>query len=57
MCCNERMSPRRFLLIAAAVAALAFAVAPANAAQVVNGSIAPSKLRGTSTVVMFFHPF
>ena len=26
-------------------------------ARVVNGSIAPSSLKGKPTVVMFFHPF
>ena len=36
---------------------LAFAAAPANAAQIVNGTITPAKLKGKSTVVMFFHPF
>ncbi|MCX6391940.1 MAG: hypothetical protein NTX95_05540 [Actinobacteria bacterium] len=51
------MSPRRFLLTCAAVVMLAFAAAPANAAQVVNGTITPAKLKGKSTVVMFLHPF
>ena len=51
------MSTRRFLLAAATAVMLAFAAAPANAAQVVNGAITPSKLKGRSTAVMFFHPF
>ncbi len=58
LCWNESMfGARRFLLVAAALVAVAFASAPANAASVVNGSIQPSSLRGGSTVVMFFHPF
>jgi hypothetical protein len=57
MCWNERMSPRRFLITCAAAAMLAFAAAPANAAQVVNGTISPSKLKGKPTAVMFLHPF
>jgi len=51
------MSPRRLLLVCAAVVALAVAAAPANAAQIVNGTITPSKLKGKASVVMFFHPF
>ena len=51
------MSPRRFLIACAAAAMLAFATAPANAAQVVNGTITPSALKGKPTVVMFLHPF
>jgi predicted nicotinamide N-methyase len=51
------LSPRRILLVCAAAAMLAMAAAPANAAQVVNGTIAPSKLKGKPTAVMFLHPF
>jgi hypothetical protein len=51
------MSPRRFLVTCAAVVVLAFAASAANAAQVVNGTITPAKLKGKSTVVMFLHPF
>ncbi len=51
------MSPRRLLMICAAAAMLALAAAPANAAQIVNGTIAPSKLKGKPTAVMFLHPF
>jgi hypothetical protein len=57
MCWNARMSLRRALLACATAVMLAFASAPANAAKVVNGTIAPSKLKGRSTAVMFFHPF
>ena len=51
------MSPRRFLIACAAAAMLALAAAPANAAQIVNGTITPSALKGKPTVVMFLHPF
>lgn len=51
------MSPRRLLMICVAAAMLALAAAPANAAQIVNGTIAPSKLKGKPTAVMFLHPF
>ena len=51
------MSPRRLLVLAAALAAVALAAAPANAARVLNGSITPSSLKGKPSVVMFFHPF
>ncbi len=51
------MSPRRLLMICAAAAMLALAAAPANAAQIVSGTIAPSKLKGKPTAVMFLHPF
>jgi hypothetical protein len=44
-------------MICAAAAMLALAAAPANAAQIVNGMIAPSKLKGKPTAVMFLHPF
>lgn len=48
---------RRNLIAIAALLLVAFAAAPANAAQVVNGSLKPSSLRGKVTIVMFFHPF
>lgn len=48
---------RRLLLLAAALVAVAFAAAPANAARVVNGAVTPAKLAGTPAAVMFFHPF
>lgn len=51
------MSPRRLLLACAAAAVLALSAAPAYAAQVVNGTVTPSALKGKSTVVMFLHPF
>jgi hypothetical protein len=51
------MTRMRLLALAAALVAVAFAAAPASAARVVNGSIAPSSLKGKPTVVMFFHPF
>lgn len=52
-----RMSARRLLTLLGAVAVLAAAAAPANAAQVVGGTIAPSQLKGRASAVMFFHPF
>lgn len=51
------MTRRRLLVLAAALAAVALAAAPANAARVVNGAITPSSLKGKPSVVMFFHPF
>lgn len=52
-----RASVRRVIALGTAAAALAALAAPANAAQVVNGTVQPSKLRGRPTVAMFFHPF
>ncbi len=51
------MSPRRFLIALAAAAILALGAGPAGAAQIVGGTIAPAKLTGSSTIVMFLHPF
>ncbi len=48
---------RRLLALTAALVAVAFAAAPANAARVVNGAVTPAKLAGTPAAVMFFHPF
>ena len=52
-----RVSARRLIALCTTAAALCALAAPANAAQVVNGSVQPSKLRGRPTVAMFFHPF
>lgn len=52
-----RVSARRLLALCTAAAALCALAAPANAAQVVNGTVQPSKLRGQPTIAMFFHPF
>ena len=52
-----RRSTRRLLVLLSAMAALAALAAPANAAQVVNGTIEPAKLKGRPTAAMFFHPF
>lgn len=52
-----RLSIRRLLVLAATTVVVAALAAPANAARVVNGAITPGQLRGTSTAVMFFHPF
>ena len=52
-----RASARRLLALCTASAALCALAAPANAAQIVNGTVQPSKLRGRPTVAMFFHPF
>lgn len=52
-----RTSARRIAVVLSAAALLIAAAAPANAAQIVNGTIAPSGLRGQASAVMFFHPF
>ena len=52
-----RVSARRLLTLLGVAAALAAIAAPANAAQIVNGTPQPSKLKGRPTAAMFFHPF
>ena len=52
-----RRSIRRLLVLLSAAAVVAALAAPAGAAQIASGGVAPAKLKGRPTAAMFFHPF